>query len=50
MIFGVPPPNQDPMSEGELQRTPKQRLEGMVYGLAVVTVVVLIAAVVLMVL
>jgi hypothetical protein len=48
MLFGVPPPNQDPQYEAEyVKRTPRERLEGVIYGLGVVTLLLVVAAVVM---
>jgi hypothetical protein len=49
-LFGIPPPNQDPKYEADfVKRSPKERLEGFIYGMAVVTLLVVVAAVVMIV-
>ena len=46
MIFGVPPPNQNPELEAYDKRTPRERLQGTLYALAVVTFLLIVAAIV----
>ena len=51
MFFGVPPPNQDPSNEGEHSSlSPKDRLDGFIYGIGVVTLVLVVAAILIAVL
>jgi hypothetical protein len=44
MNLNVPPPMSDPELEARHGQSPKQRLEGMVFGLLVITVLVVIYA------
>jgi hypothetical protein len=44
MNLNVPPPMSDPELEVRHGQSPKQRLEGMVFGLLVITVLVVIYA------
>ena len=46
MLFGVPPPNQDPQYEADyVKRTPKERFEAFIFGIGVITLVLVVAVV-----